>query len=87
MKYLERLQQSQEEQEKQESQFQADEAKLSLASDILATSQSVAKGKRELETLKGSFPFDAESIVKKQIELESNEDGLKRLKALEKELF
>ena len=86
-KYSKLLQQSQQEKELKEVEFQVKEASLQLESDILATKKSLASKESLLSSLKGKFPLDANSIVKAQVEVEGLEDGLKRLEALQKELF
>jgi outer membrane protein TolC len=87
LSYLERLQQSQEDKNSKAELRQAANAKLQLQSDILATEQSVADAEDRLEAAKSSIQFSAQSVVTAQIELEQAQDGLKRIKALEAELF
>ena len=65
--------------------FEVEKAKLQLNSDILATEQSLVNKKAELEDAKCTVPLNSMNIVNLQIEVESLEDGLKRLKALAKE--
>lgn len=76
---------SSEELDQKEVQYAVDEAKLQLQSDILATEKSLASKKAELDDAKCSVPLNSSNIVNLQIEVESLEDGLKRLNALKKE--
>ena len=76
---------SSEELDQKEVQYAVDEAKLQLQSDILATEKSLAVKKAEYEDAKQTVPLDSTKIVNLQIEVESLEDGLKRLNNLKKE--
>ena len=76
---------SSEELDQKEVQYAVDEAKLQLQSDILATEKSLAAKKAEYEDAKQTVPLDSTKIVNLQIEVESLEDGLKRLNNLKKE--
>ena len=87
LKYKELLLQSQEEKDQKDVQFQVEQAELQLQSDILATKQSLAEAKGNLEVSKASSPFQAARVVDFQIAVEALEDGLKRLEALKVELF
>jgi hypothetical protein len=87
LKYKDLLEQSQEEKDSQENQFKVEAAKLQLQSDILATKQSIATTNTNILTLMSNYPLDAKSIVEAQVVKEGYEDGLKRLEALEQELF
>lgn len=78
---------SSEEMTEKEIEYKVESAKLQLQLDILATKQSKAKAEAELETAKHTYPFDTQTIINCQIELESYEDGLSRLETLMKELF
>jgi hypothetical protein len=42
---------------------------------------------KELVSLKEAYPFDSQSIIDKQIEIEGLKDGLMRLEELQIELF
>jgi hypothetical protein len=86
-KYHDLLQQSQQEKEAQEIQFQVEEAKQSLESDILATKRSLANTQRELIKYKSTFPLNTKQIVHCEVEIEGYHDGLKKLEALREELF
>jgi hypothetical protein len=68
-------------------QYQEDEVKLQLQSDILATKKSLGTSKKRLADEKGAYPFNASKVIELQLEVEGLEDGLKRLEKLEKELF
>lgn len=87
LKYSERLQMSQKEKDSQESQYQVEQAKLQLASDILATQQSVMNASNRVDQLKGQFPLQSAGIISAQGDLAGYEQGLKMLRALESELF
>lgn len=87
LKYQQLRQRSDEEKEAEVSQFEADQAKLQLESDILETKRSKASKAKELTEAKGAYPFDAQNIVNLQVELEALEDGLTRLEKLKTELF
>ena len=76
---------SSEELDQKEVQYAVEEAKLQLQSDILATEKLLAVKKAELEDAKCTVPLNSNNIVNLQIEVESLADGLKRLKALQKE--
>jgi hypothetical protein len=54
---------------------------------VLATKKSIASVERDLLNWKSSFPLDAQRIIDIQVQLESLQDGLKRLQALQEELF
>lgn len=86
-KYLDLRQQSEQEKELTAVQYEAKQAELQLSADILATEQSLAAKKHELETAKGGFPFDSTKIINLQVEVEGLEDGLKRLNKLKADLF
>ena len=85
LNFKERKLVSNEELDQKEVQYAVDEAKLQLQSDILATEKSLAFKKAELEDAKCTVPLNSINIVNLQIEVESLEDGLKRLNALKKE--
>lgn len=76
---------SQEEMSQQEIAYVVEEAKLQWNSDVLATQKSLAAKKNELEVAKTSYPFSNKDIINLEIEVESLEDGLKRLKKLGEE--
>jgi hypothetical protein len=62
-----------------------DEAKLQFDADVLNTKRALATKKSELDEAKTSYPIDTLKIINLQIEVESLEDGLKRLEILKKE--
>jgi hypothetical protein len=51
----------------------------------LATEKSLASKRAELDDAKCTVPLNSINIINLQIEVESLEDGLKRLNALKKE--
>ena len=59
--------------------------KLQLQSDILATKRDMEKAKAKLSSMKNDYPLDLDAIIKTQLNVESLEDGLKRLENLKKE--
>jgi hypothetical protein len=58
-----------------------------LQADILKTEQLISEGEAKLKLAKQTYPFDSERIIDSQLELEACQEGLKRLKELETELF
>jgi len=81
------LQQSQQEKDTQQLEFQVEEAKQQLESDVLATKRLLAAKKQELLKPKSAQPFSAQRIIDVQIEIDGLEDGLSRLLNLMEELF
>lgn len=76
---------SAEELNQQEVSYMVDEAKLQFDADTLNTKRALATKKSELDEAKTSYPIDTLKIINLQIEVESLEDGLKRLEILKKE--
>ena len=76
---------SAEELNQQEVSYMVDEAKLQFDADVLNTKRALATKKAELDEAKTSYPIDTLKIINLQIEVESLEDGLKRLEILKKE--
>ena len=76
---------STEELNQQEVSYMVDEAKLQFDADVLNTKRALATKKAELEEVKTSYPIDTLNIINLQIEVESLEDGLKRLEILKQE--
>lgn len=76
---------STEELNQQEVLYMVDEAKLQFDADVLNTKRALATKKAELDEAKTSYPIDTLKIINLQIEVESLEDGLKRLEILKKE--
>ena len=71
----------------QQVEFNVRQAKLQLQADILKTEQLISEGEIKLKLAKQTYPFDSERIIDSQLELEAYQEGLKRLKELETELF
>ena len=71
----------------QQVEFNVRQAKLQLQADILSTEQLISTGEAELKLAKQTYPFNSEHIIDCQLKLEACQEGLKRLKELEKELF
>lgn len=78
---------SSEEVTQKELEYKVESAKLQLQSDILATKRAKAEVEAELEKAKCAYPFDSQTIIKCQLEVEAYTDGLTRLENLMKELF
>ena len=76
---------SAEELNQQEVSYMVDEAKLQFDADVLNTKRALATKKAELDEVKTSYPIDTLKIINLQIEVESLEEGLKRLEILKKE--
>ena len=85
--YAKSLQKSSQEIESAEIGFKVKSAELQLQSDVLATKQSLAGKEKELARAKGAYPLNAQVIINLQIEVEGLNDGLKRMEALQEELF
>lgn len=83
--YKERKAISSEEQSQKEISYAVENAKLQLASDILATKSALESKKIELAEAKNKYPLDTTEIISISIDVEAFEDGLKRLEALKKE--
>lgn len=71
----------------QQVKFNVRQAKLQLQADILKTEQLISEGEVKLKLAKQTYPFDSEHIIECQLNLEACQEGLKRLKELETELF
>ena len=71
----------------QQVEFNVRQAKLQLQADILKTEQLISEGEAKLKLAKQTYPFDSNRIIGSQLELEAYQEGLKRLKDLETELF
>ena len=84
--YKERKALSSEEQSQKEASRAVENAKLQLQSDILATQSALEDKKQELDDAKTTYPLSAINIVNLMTEVEGLEDGLMKLKALQKEL-
>jgi hypothetical protein len=78
---------SPDEMDNQQVEFNVRQAKLQLQADILKTEQLISEGEAKLKLAKQTYPFDSERIIDSQLELEAYQEGLKRLKELETELF
>jgi len=86
-KYKTFLSKSPQDIEKQELEFKVQEGELQLKADILATKKSLQEAKRELESVKGKFPFDAQAILEAEDKVTDIEVTITRLKKLEIEMF
>lgn len=71
----------------QQVEFNVRQAKLQLQADILKTEQLISEVEAKLKLAKQTYPFNSERIIDGQLELEACQEGLKRLKKLETELF
>ena len=87
LKLVQLLQQSEKERADQDVQFEVKQAELRLQSDILATEKSLADAKMAKSRTLVSRPFNSQAVINADTQIEGLEDGLKRLKALQTELF
>jgi hypothetical protein len=55
--------------------------------DRIATKRSLAKANTELEALCGTYPFNTNAILQKQLEIEGFKNGLDMIEQLEGQLF
>ena len=78
---------SPDEMDNQQVEFNVRQAKLQLQADILSTEQLISKEEAKLKLEKQTYPFNSERIIDSQLKLEAYQEGLKRLKELETELF
>lgn len=87
-KYLENLKANGTDKEKDtQLEHDAQQAELSLRSQILATQQEAKNAERVLQRLKSSYPLDAKAIVEAHNTLNDWNSGLKILEDLKAELF
>lgn len=70
----------------QDVQFAVEDAKQQLNSDILATKRAIFEKEKAIAEIKTTYPLDVKAYVEISAELDGLEDGLKRIKALQKEL-
>ena len=85
--YSQLILKSSEEKKEEEVSFQEESAKLQLASDILATEKSLSEAKRNRIATITQRSFDSAAIIYCDRTIEALEEGVKRLKALQVELF
>jgi hypothetical protein len=78
---------SPDEMDNQQVEFNVRQAKLQLQADILSTEKLISEGEAKLKLAKQTYPFNSEHIIDVQLKLEACQEGLKRLKELETELF
>ncbi len=87
-RYLQNLQANGTDAEKNSQlEHNAQQAELSLRSQILATQQEAKNAERSLQKLKSSYPLDAKAIVDLTNNVADWNSGLKILEDLHKELF
>lgn len=60
---------------------------LQLQKDILETKKSLKEAKRQLERVKGDYPFNSYNLVQAVQQVENYENGLKVLEKFYKEEF
>lgn len=84
--YKEKKLLTQDETAEKEVVFMVEETKLQLQSDVLATKRDLEKAKAKLASLKNDYPLNPQAIIEVQLNVESLEDGLKRLENLSEEL-
>ena len=87
MKYLELRQQDQTELDQAQLEYENQQNKLQLESDLLATQQKVNEVKKELQALYLKPKLSSSDILAKRNELIEYENGYKELKKLIAELF
>lgn len=87
LKYHELLHQSQQDRDSQDIQFEVDQARLQLESDILATKQSLGDANKALIKAKSARPFKSSVVADCIKEIRELEDGLKIAEDLKAELF
>ena len=78
---------SPDEMDNQQVEFNVRQAKLQLQADILSTEKLISEEEAKLKLAKQTYPFNSEHIICVQLKLEACQEGLKRLKELETELF
>ena len=86
-KFAERVLQSKEDKEQLELSWEIEDAEKQLQEDITASERALMVAKRTLETSYGKLPLVSQNILDAQDEVESLEEGVKKLKSLLKLLF
>ena len=77
---------SSEELNSQDVEYKVESTKLQFQADLLETQRALEESKAKLKNLKSDYPLNTEAIINAQIDVESYEDGVKRMKNLGKEL-
>jgi hypothetical protein len=87
LSYAKRLQQSQVEKDSAAVEFQVEEARLQLQSDLNATKKDLSAANRSVEVAKNATPFSAKAVIEAQVKAEGLTEGVDRLEKLQAELF
>lgn len=61
-------------------------ASLQLQADILSTEEALEDKKSKLEELETTYPLNTKAIIDTQLDIESLQEGIKRLNALKEKL-
>ena len=85
--YAKGLRLSKDDKRDQEINAQVEEASLKFDSDILASKTALQQKRRELESLKRTFPVNPKAMVNAMGDIQALEDGIKALEQLKVELF
>ena len=86
-KYKDLLSQSQQEKDQLELSFRVEEAQHKLSADLLSTKRSLAEANLALMQAKSNYPLYPQDVINAQLRVEGLEDGIRRLEALQTELF
>ena len=81
-KYATLLCKTQETKDKDALSFKVGKAELTLQGTILATKESLSDAVRNLELVKGTFPFDAKAILEAEDLVSDIEVSIERLEGL-----
>jgi hypothetical protein len=77
---------SPEELNSQDVEYKVESTKLQFQADLLETQRVLEESKAKLKNLKSDYPLNTEAIINAQIDVESYEDGIERMKDLGREL-
>ena len=77
---------AQEEQNQKDVLSAVKRAALQLQADILSTEEALEDKKSKLEELETTYPLNTKAIIDTQIDIESLQEGIKRLNALKEKL-
>ena len=77
---------AQEEQNQKDVLSAVKRAALQLQADILSTEEALEDKRSKLEELETTYPLNTKAIIDTQIDIESLQEGIKRLNALKEKL-
>ena len=77
---------AQEEQNQKDVLSAVKRAALQLQADILSTEEALEDNKSKLEELETTYPLNTKAIIDTQIDIESLQEGIKRLNTLKEKL-